>query len=111
MHAGDIVLDIDAIWQCIAGTGKPNRCRFNVFKMRDCLYDQIKTRYGQWCDAYVIGTYANKYERERMANELGAELIACESTREACIQKAMQAGDTTEWVTKWWDEYERWSNT
>lgn len=106
MRTGDIMLDIDALWSSIT-VGRPNACRYNVFKLRDCLYDQIKTRYGQWCDAYVIGTYADKYERERVAQELGAELIYCESTKEDCIRRAVEAGDTTEFVLKWWEQYER----
>lgn len=106
MRTGDIVLDIDTLWDAIT-IGRPNACRYNVFKLWDSLFDQIKTRYGQWCDAYVIGTYADRYERDRVAQELGAELIHCESTKDDCIRRAVEAGDTTEYVVKWWEQYER----
>lgn len=108
MRTGDIVLDIDALWRAITfGDLKPNGCKYNIFKLRDSLFDQIKTRYGQWCDAYVIGTYANPYDLERDAKTLGATAIYCESTREECMRRAIEAGKTTEYVVKWWDEYER----
>jgi len=106
MRTGDIVLDIDALYNAIS-VGRPNACRYNVFKLRDCLYDQIKTRYGQWCDAYIIGTYADQYERERAAQDLGAELIYCESTKEDCLQRAAAANDTNEFVLKWWNAFGR----
>ena len=95
MKHGDIVLDIDALWQAITFQDeyvKPNNCRFNVFKLRDELLDQIKTRYGKWNDAYIIGGYPDKYERERLAQSIGAELIYCESTKEECIARAIETG-------------------
>lgn len=108
MRTGDIILDIDALWRAITmGDDKPNGCRFNVFKLRDSLLDQIKTRYGQWCDAYIIATYACPYDLERDVQAMGAEAIYCESTREECMRRAMEAGKTTEYISKWWDERER----
>lgn len=110
---GDIVLDIDEIWKAITLEDKyikPNNIRFNVFKLRDELLDQIKTRYGQWYNAYIIGGYPDKYERERIAKELGAELIYCESTQEECIERAIETGRPSEWlryINQWWDKYER----
>lgn len=109
---GDIVLDIDEIWKAITLEDKyikPNNIRFNVFKLRDELLDQIKTRYGQWYDAYIIGGYPDKYERERVAKELGAELVYCESTRDECIERAIEDGRPSEWIkyiNDWWEKYE-----
>lgn len=111
MKYGDIVLDMDGLWQAITLQEryiKPNNVRFNVFKLRDELLDQIKTRYGSWCDAYIIGGYPDKYERERLAKELGAELIYVESTREECIKRLEDSGKPIEWekyINKWFDEY------
>lgn len=113
MQYGDIVLDMDALWQAVTFQPeyiKPDNVRFNVFKLRDELLDQIKTRYGQWCDAYVIGGYPDKYERERLAQSLGAELIYCESTKEDCIARLEKSGKPREWmkyIDAWWDVYER----
>ena len=112
MQYGDIVMDMDALWQAVTFQGeyaKPNNVRFNVFKLRDSILDQIKTRYGQWYDAYIIGGYPDKYERERLANELGAEVIYCESTKEECIERLKQSDKPIDWldyIEDWWEKYE-----
>ncbi|HZJ98509.1 MAG TPA: hypothetical protein VFC79_00795 [Tissierellaceae bacterium] len=111
MQYGDIILDIDNLWQSISMQDryiKPSNVRFNVFKMRDDLLNQIKMRYGNWYDAYIIGGYPEKYERQRLADELGAELIYCESTREECIKRAIEDDRPSEWIKyieDWFDRY------
>lgn len=113
MQYGDIVLDIDALWQAVTMQPeyiKPDNCRYNLFALRDNLLDQIKTRYGQWYDAYVIGGYPDKYERERLQQNLGAELIQCDSTREECIARLEQSGKPQAWkkyIDDWWERFER----
>ncbi len=113
MQYGDIVLDMDALWQAVTFQDKyikPQNVRFNIFKIRDDLLDQIKTRYGNWYDAYIIGGYPDKYERERLVNELGAELIYCESTKEECIERFNNSGKADSWlqyINDWWEKYER----
>lgn len=107
---GDMLLDIDALYQSVSGLplyDKPNNLRYNVFALRDKTLDMIATRYGQWHDAYVIGGYPTKEERERLAAKLGAQLVYCEATREGCLQRAAQRGvaaaEWTAYVEKWWD--------
>ncbi len=113
MRRGDIVVDLDALWQAITFQPiyqKPSNCRFNVFRVRDSLLDQIRTRYGQWYDAYVIGGYPDKYERERLSISLGAELIYVESTKEECLQRLEETNRPKEWrdyINDWWERYER----
>lgn len=110
---GDIVLDMDQLWQAITllpKYSKPDNCRFNVFALRDNLLDQIKTRYGQWYDAYVIGGYPDKSERDRLAQTLGAELIYCESDKAECLRRRKESGRPEIWdkyILDWWDTYER----
>ena len=112
MQYGDIVLDIDNLWQSISMQDKytkPTNIKFNVFKMRDDLLNQIKMRYGNWYDAYIIGGYPDKYERQRLADELGAELIYVESTKQECIDRLDKTNRSREWLTyinDWWDRYE-----
>lgn len=111
MRHGDIVLDLDELWRAITyqpGCVKPNNVRFNVFKLRDSLLDQIKMRYGNWYSAYIIGGYPDKYKRERVSRELGADLIYCESTIDKCLARMEQAGRPDRWidyVNAWWDQY------
>lgn len=113
MRYGDIVLDIDRLWSAVTMQpeySKPDNCRFNIFALRDNLLDQIKTRYGQWYDAYVIAGLPDKYERERLAASLGAELIYCESTMQECMERRMESGRPEKWdeyITDWWRVYER----
>lgn len=112
MQHGDIVLDMDSIWQALSFQEeyiKPNNLKFNMFKARDDLMDQVKTRYGNWYDAYIIGGYPDKYERERLAESLGAELIYCESTKAECIERMEGSNKPSSWITyinDWWDKYE-----
>jgi hypothetical protein len=76
--------------------------------MRDELIEQIKMRYGSWIDAYIIGGYPEKYERERLAQSLGAELIYCESTKEECLRRLYESNKPDNWkqyIESWWDKY------
>lgn len=113
MRYGDIVLDVDRIWEAVTmqpAYMKPDNVRFNVFALRDALFEQIKRRYGEWYDAYIIGGYADKYERERVATSLGAEMIYVESTIEECLRRRETCGRPREWDTyirQWWELYER----
>jgi hypothetical protein len=108
---GDMILDLDKLYECISGQAlydKPNNLRFNIFALRDKMLDMIKTRYGDWYDAYIIGGYPNKQERERLARELGAELIYVESTKDECMLRVDSSGKSAEWykfIDKWWSEY------
>lgn len=106
---GDLVVNIDEIWKAVTMEDKyikPNNIRFNVFKIRDEILDQIKTRYGDWYDAYIIGGYPDKYERERLAKRLGAELIYCESTKEECLSRIdSRPKEWERYVLEWWESY------
>lgn len=106
-HNDDLILDIDNIWEsiCIKDKySKPNRLKANVFGIRDCIIDQIKTRTGMWRNAFIIGGYPLKMERERLANKLKAKLIYIESTKEECISRSK----TEEWkkyIEEWFELY------
>ena len=92
----DIILDIDALWRAVQRDAtwndevqKPNALKANVFGLRDCLLDQIKTRRGRWRNAYIIGGYPLQGERERVAAEVGADrLIYIDTPKEICMQRA-----------------------
>jgi len=108
---GDMILDIDKLFECISGMplyDKPDNLRFNVFVLRDKMLDMIKTRYGKWHDAYVLGTYPNKAERDRLALELGAEVIYCEATKEECdaTMRMRQLVGYERYIDRWFTEYQ-----
>lgn len=112
----DLVIDMDRLYEAVSllpRYDKPDVLRYNVFAIRNLLIEEIKTRYGKWHDAYIIGGYANKTERERLAKELGAELIYCEATKLECIGRLNTCNDyrmehKEEWIKyidKWFAEY------
>ena len=116
MRRGDLIVDIDRIWGDVTMCppyDKPNNVRFNVFAVRNLLLDNIKTRYGKWFDAYVVGGYADRFERERLAADLGAEIIYCEATREECLERLQKDAsrlnvifDWTRYINEWWERFE-----
>lgn len=89
-NEGDLVVDIDSIWQAVSGCEryvKPNRLKAVVFKVRDNLIESVKYRLGKWNNAYIIGGYPLQSERERLCKELGAKEIFIECTKEECLQR------------------------
>ena len=112
----DLVVDIDALYSAVTLKefyDKPGAIRFNVFALKNMLIDNIKTKYGSWKTAWVIGGYANKYEREKLAKDLNAELILVESTREECLLRLEKCKDHrnvfkdewTKYINEWFDTY------
>lgn len=114
MQRGDLVINMDLIYQAISGRtniyDKPDNLKLNVFRVRDVLLDMVKTRYGKWYDAYIIGGYPARAERERLALSLGAELIYCKATQSECLARAQRCGVFAEewgkYVIKWWEMYQ-----
>lgn len=110
---GDLIIDMDSIWQCVSGCDrytKPNRLRAVVFGVRDYLLDSVKYRRGKWLNAYIIGGYPLISERERLAKELGAELIFIDTSQGECLNRLSQCKDRNivEWskyISDWWEKY------
>lgn len=112
MGRGDIVVDIDAIFQALTMLpmyDKPGNLLTNVMNVRSTLIDNLKTRYGKWHNAWIIGGYADKYQRDSIINQLGAEPIYIEATREECLERLMadeeRGEDFKDYIDKWFDHY------
>jgi predicted kinase len=115
MHRGDLVVDMDRLYSAVSLLpvyDKPNNLFGNVMGIHNLLIDNLKTRYGKWNDAWVIGGYADRYKREKLAEDLGAELIFCNVSKEECLKRLEQDEDRRfrkdEWKTyieKWFSEY------
>lgn len=103
----DLILDIDYIWSAIC-TGdkynKRNRLKANVFGIRDCIIDQIRTRTGFWKNAYVIGGYPLRTDRDRLCNLLRAKPIFIDTSKEECLSRAVN-DEWKEYVEDWFDSY------
>lgn len=93
---GDLIIDMDSIWQCISGMPrykKPTQLKPIAFMMRDNLLDCVKTRCGTWTTAYIIQTMSWPNERERIAREYGARLIHIDTDKETCLKRLERAED------------------
>lgn len=113
-NEGDLIVDMDSIWQCVSGCDryvKPKRLNACAFGMRDYLLDCVKYRRGKWLNAYVIGGYPLISARERLCKELGAREIFIDSSRDECIRRLMSIDDgrnKEEWlhfIDEWWKMY------
>lgn len=111
MNYGDIIVDIDNIWECISGQEryiKPNRLKQNVFAIRDDLIRMIYMRSGKWLNAYVVGGYPLISERERLRKSLGAREIFIDTSKEECIrrfEKSNRPKEYLEYIEEWWQKY------
>lgn len=111
---GDLIVDIDSIWECISGMGryeKPGRLNAVAFGTRDYLIDTIRTRQGKWKNAYLIGGYPLISERERTCKTLGAKEILIDTSKKECLDRLQQTEDgrdKEEWgkyINDWWAKY------
>lgn len=113
LEPGDLVIDIDNIWQCVSGQSryiKPNRLKSVVFSVRDNLLESVKYRRGKWNTAYVIGGYPFEAERNRLLDELGAKPILIDTPQSECLERLQNSDrDITEWtkyINDWWLQYQ-----
>lgn len=114
MSEGDLLIDMDNIWECISGQKryvKPPRLNAIAFMMRDQLIGAVKHRLGQWQNCYICGGYPLISERERLSKELGARLIYIDSGKEECVSRLESCTDRdkAEWlkyIDTWWERYD-----
>lgn len=114
MLSGDLLLDIDRLWEAISNQPryiKPKEITSNVFAIRDLILQQIKHRQGKWQNAYVVGGYPLSVERTRLANMLGARLIHIDTNKETCIDRLLNCEDKRDkeqwkkFINEWWEKY------
>ena len=91
MSAGDIILDIDDIWQQITGLPryeKPSQAKPLVFAAFKTYKEKIYQRSGTWYQAFVIESLPLKMDREREARELNAdEVVVMDATEAECKER------------------------
>ena len=113
MNDGDLIIDIDNIWQCVSGCDryvKPNRLKSVVFAVRDNLLESVKYRRGKWLNAYIIGGYPYKAERDRLIDTLGAREVFIDTPYEECIKRLQSCEDRDvklweQYISDWWLQY------
>lgn len=108
--ADDIILDLDSIWEMISINEryvKRDRLKANVFGVRDCILEQIKMRLGNWKNAYIIGGYPLKMDRERLEQRLGCTSIFISESKEVCLERA-KINNRCGWdkyIEEWFERY------
>lgn len=115
MEDGDLVLDIDALFSALSALPwyiKPDGLLPIARGLFNQTLDYIKTRYGRWSTAWVIGGYPDKYKREKLAHELGADLVYIEATKDECIARLAhddgrrdKAEEWTRYIERWFEDY------
>ena len=110
MIKGDLVIDIDNIWECISGQPryiKPFPIKPFVFQIRDLLIEGVKHRLGRWKTAYIVGGYPLKSERELICKKIGAEEIFIDVSKDECI-KRLEEDDSGRDKDIWMDAINDW---
>lgn len=107
---GDLIVDINNIWQMVSGdTGIKNpRLKSVVFKIRDAELDAVRYRLGKWRNAYIVGGYPLSVERERLMNETAARPVYIDTSRAECEQRADSSDNREElrrYIADWFDRY------
>ena len=94
VQEGDIVLDIDDIWQAISGQPryvKPNSLKQVVFNLRNQIKEQIKIGAGTWRNAYIIEsklyTPKDRKDEAEKYKQHNVEVIIMEASREECLNR------------------------
>ncbi len=109
INPGDLVVDMDRLYEAVSFQPiycKPDNLKFNVLALRNMLIDNIKTRFGMFNAAYIIGGYPKLFDRERLAKTIGAELVFIEATKEKCMKRLESCKDRN--VAEWREYIERW---
>lgn len=103
----DLIIDIDRIWECLCNSDryhKPNRIKANVFGVRDALIDMVKVRKGMWRNAYIVGTYPLRTDRDRICSQLRAREIFIYESKEECMGRASDE-KWKQYINEWFDDY------
>lgn len=94
-NSDDLVLDMDRLWDAISLGGRydgkarrSNRLKPCVFGLRDCMIDMIRIRKGMWRNAWVIGGYPLRTERDRICDLLNAEPVFIDTPKDECLSRA-----------------------
>ena len=113
MQRGDLILDIDRLWQALSGQAdyiKPNELKPIVFQVRNTIIDSIKTRQGMWQTAWVIEGGALIGDRKRRIETLGAEEIFIDTPKEECLKRLYEDEQRQPVINEWKSYIDKWFN-
>lgn len=113
----DIVVDLDRIHAAICVCGqydKPDATKRAAFAIRDYLYEEIRTATPRrkWQDAYIVGTFPDRIDRDNFVREYAAELVHISTPKEECIKRAHEdvkraavRDAVIGWIENYWQRY------
>ena len=113
-EAGDLVVDINNIWQCVSGCEryvKPGRLNAVVFHLHKDLIECVRMRMGKWQNAYIVGGYPLTSERERLCRLLGAREVFMDATQAECMERlslcedGRDMGEWEQYIDEWFHRY------
>lgn len=112
---GDLIIDMDNIWQAVSGCEryiKPDKLRSIVFGVRDKLIEDVRYRRGKWQRAYIIGGYPLISDRDRLCRELGAREVFIDMSKDECLSRLDRLDDNDLRDKKQWKKFiEGWFDT
>ena len=110
----DLVIDIDRIYACISNNPpyvKSGRLYDNMRSVYEALLADVKYKKGKWVNAFIIGGFPFKGERERVATEYGAEEIFIDCDKEtaflrlATVQDGRDAKEWGKYIDTWFERF------
>ena len=117
LQEGDIVFDIDDLWQILSGQPrytKPPAIKRAVFNMRNAIKEQIQLGAGSWRNAYIIESLPLATDRKREVERYKAhncEIINMDISREECLQRlyanpnGRNIKEYEEYINNYFDDY------
>ena len=101
----DLIVDIDLIYKAI-NKSRSKRLYPEVMKIYRTVLDMVKTRNGQWINAWIVRGLPFSSERERLAKEIDGELIYIDTPKDVCIERSKEKGEEYYKIVKaWWDNF------
>lgn len=111
----DLVIDIDKIYECISNNPpyiKSGRLYDNMRTVYEALLGDVKYRNGKWVNAFIIGGFPFKGERERMLREYKAEPIYIDCSKEEAlgrleiVQDGRDIKEYAKYIDTWFTRYQ-----
>lgn len=105
--ADDLIIDIDRIYNSI-NSSRSNKLLNTVMSTYRHLIDIVKTRNGQWHNAYIVRGFPYAMERQRLADTLDAELIFIDTDKQTCLERSKEKGsEYYKFVEDWFNKYQQ----
>ena len=95
IEEGDIVFDIDSLWEVLSGQArytKPNSLKQLVLATRLFIKDQLKRGAGYWRNAYIIESKLAtplEIDKEAEGYPFNVEVVEMDATKEECLTRLL----------------------